>query len=346
MIRLLVLAFACMVFVGSALAIPPPVRVKDEVIMSDAYPEKLSDFGFFSDFAAKMPVEEIMRYDLNSALFSDYADKIRYIYIPSRQQAQIGENGRMLFPVGSAIIKHFGYDDGEGGTDLIETRVLLHRAGGWVALPYVWNEHRTEAFLKVGGKRVPVTFTNPSGETQQISYAVPNLNQCKGCHALNDKIMPIGPKLRNLDKGSQIQAFQSRGWLPADLEAYDVMPDYSDEKFPLDDRARAYLDINCAHCHNRQGPASNSGLFLGYEETDRIALGIGKRPVAAGRGSGGRDFSIAPGQPEKSIMIYRLGSTDPGIAMPELGRSTNHKEGIELLSKWIAAMPERAESRK
>ena len=108
---------------------------------------------------------------------------------------------------------------------------------------------------------------------------------------------------------------------------------------PLDQRARQYLKVNCGHCHAPQGSASNSGLFLDGSAGEVAAFGIGKRPVAAGRASGDLDFVIAPGKPDESIMIRRMESTDPGIAMPELGRTTVHREGVALLRQWIAAMP-------
>lgn len=111
-----------------------------------------------------------------------------------------------------------------------------------------------------------------------------------------------------------------------------------DTKAPLGDRATAYLEVNCAHCHNAAGAASNSGLFFDWKQADATARGILKRPVAAGRGSGGRDFDIAPGHPEASILTYRMESTDPGIAMPELGRQTVHAEGVAMLRAWIAGM--------
>jgi hypothetical protein len=108
----------------------------------------------------------------------------------------------------------------------------------------------------------------------------------------------------------------------------------------LDDRAKQYLKVNCGHCHAPQGSASNSGLILDGSARSPVALGIGKRPVAAGRASGDLDFIIAPGRPDQSILVARMESTDPGIAMPELGRSTVHKEGVGLLRDWIAAMPQ------
>ena len=103
----------------------------------------------------------------------------------------------------------------------------------------------------------------------------------------------------------------------------------------LDERARIYLDINCAHCHSSEGPANTTGLFLNIYQNDDIAYGIMKTPVAAGRGSGGLSYDIVPGKPNESILIYRMESTHPGIAMPEIGRTLVHKEGVALLREWI-----------
>ena len=51
----------------------------------------------------------------------------------------------------------------------------------------------------------------------------------------------------------------------------------------LEDRARAYLDVNCGHCHNPKGPADTSGLWLDAAHHDPRRLGLCKPPVAAGR---------------------------------------------------------------
>ena len=68
------------------------------------------------------------------------------------------------------------------------------------------------------------------------------------------------------------------------------------------------------------------------------ALGVGKRPVAAGRGSGGLEVSIAPGHPEQSILVHRMESTEPGVMMPELGRSLRHEEGLKLIRDYVASL--------
>ena len=111
-----------------------------------------------------------------------------------------------------------------------------------------------------------------------------------------------------------------------------------EESGSLEERARAYLDINCAHCHNNKGPAMTSGLNLTAHETNQTAIGFNKSPVAAGRGSGGRLFDIVKGKPDKSILVYRMESTDPGVLMPEIGRKVVHNEGVELVRNWIKSL--------
>ncbi|WP_422055554.1 SO2930 family diheme c-type cytochrome [Sphingomonas sp.] len=322
----------------SVAAARQPARVNDAAITADGYPAKLSDYGFFTDLTRRAPAARVVGYDLETPLFSDYTTKQRFIYVPAGAQAKYDAKAAFDFPVGSALIKTFGYGTGAAFKP-IETRLLLRRASGWVAIPYVWNADGTDALLRRAGTRLPVAFTDPSGRARQISYAVPNANQCKDCHALSGQITPIGAKARYLNHAGQLETLVRAGLLDRAPANAPRVARWDDPRAPLDARARAYLEINCAHCHNPAGAASNSGLFLELDRTDPVALGIGKRPVAAGRGSGGRDFAIAPGNPDGSILIYRLRSTDPGIAMPELGRATAHDEGIALLSEWIESPP-------
>lgn len=311
--------------------------VADAVVTAEGYPAKLSEYAFFTDLAKRTPAARVTPYHLNTPLFSDYTEKERLVYVPAGVAATYDAEGVFEFPIGSALIKSFGYGEGAAFKP-IETRLLLRRASGWVALPYVWDADGKDASLKRSGTRVPVSFTDPKGRKREISYAVPNQNQCKGCHELAGAISPIGPKARNLNDGAQLAAWQRAGILdraPADAPR---LARWDDPAAPIAGRATAYLEVNCAHCHNARGPASNSGLFFDWNQPDPVARGIGKRPVAAGRGSGGFDFSIDPGHPEKSILLYRMRSTEPGIAMPELGRATAHDEGIAMLSEWIGGM--------
>jgi uncharacterized repeat protein (TIGR03806 family) len=316
---------------GSAVA---PPGVNQALIDDDTLPPKLSAFGLFRGGDPALPVNAI-RYTLRTPLFSDYADKTRFISLPAGQKAAVGADGRIAFPVGTVLVKSFGWADVNGGRP-VETRLLIHRKAGWVALPYIWDADGRDATLKVAGGRLPVRFRAPDGQVHHVSYAVPNKNQCKDCHSRSGALVPIGPKAGNfiLTDRAAARYFAGAAALKPGMPRWDVPATGN-----INQRARAYLDVNCAHCHHPAGSASNSGLFLGWDESGGKALGIGKRPVAAGRGSGGHDFAIDPGHPERSILLYRLESLDPGIAMPELGRSTVHREGAALLREWIAQMP-------
>ena len=313
-------------------AVTTGTRIADSAIATGT-PATLSAYGFFNG-SPDSPNPLLIPYTLATPLFSDYSNKRRFIYLPPGTRMTANGEGLVSFPIGAAIIKSFGYPQPDGSYRTIETRLLLHRAEGWVALPYIWRADGSDADLRIAGGRTPVTFTTPSGETRTISYAVPNRNQCKTCHELSQVVTPIGPKLRNLELGATHRPLvEGADWTAPRLPRWD------DAAQPLAPRARAYLDANCAHCHNPRGSASNSGLFLEYERPEGMVTGIRKRPVAAGRGSGGMDYAIDPGHADRSYLLYRLRSLDPGIAMPELGRASVHDEGVRLLETWIGAMP-------
>ena len=96
--------------------------------------------------------------------------------------------------------------------------------------------------------------------------------------------------------------------------------------------------MNRAHCHNPNGAADTSALNLNIEAAVNRQFGICKPPVAVGRGSGNRPFDIYPGRAEDSILLYRMEDADPAIAMPELGRATNHTEGVKVIRHWINSL--------
>ncbi len=334
--RSLALLVASALVLGGSIAggaSSPSSRVKDALITSDTLPQTLGEFGFFRSSDGTDPAPGVIAYELNTPLYSDGADKLRYVYIPEGTNAVADGEGLIAFPVGTAIIKTFAYGEDEAQR-FIETRLLLHREAGWVALPYRWNAAQTEARLALAGGRLPIT--TPAGD--QISYRIPNKNQCKTCHGKDGVVIPIGPKARNLSP-DWLDSYARSGRLTGTWAEAGTFPDW-EQRQQADSAltARAYLDVNCAHCHQPGGSASNSGLDLRFEQDDPHALGIGKPPVAAGRGSGGHRVSIAPGDPDASILLHRMLSTEPGVAMPELGKETVDHEGVEAVRRWIAGM--------
>lgn len=351
--RRMLAALAAILCVGAAPApTPGPPGVALDALMSSTPAPMLSAYRLFADEAAQHANAGVTPYALNTPLFSDYAEKSRFLYLPPRSHAAYRPEGALDLPVGATLIKTFAYPADFRRPDekvrLLETRLLIHRRSGWVALTYVWNEAQTEARLKRAGTRIDVSFTDLHGLARQVDYRVPNQNQCKECHAVSGRIAPIGVKARNLNglfaypEGSENQLAH---WTRTGLLTGAPMPDkaprtavWNDPAEPLEARGRAYLDGNCGHCHNARGMASNTGLFLNLEEGRPVKFGLGKRPVAAGKGSGDLEVDLVPGHPDTSIIAYRMASIDPGVMMPELGRSLVHSEGLALVREYIAKM--------
>ena len=299
-----------------------------------------------------------LHYDNNKVRFKKFEHKIRHVIVddtefkPEIDAWQRGfdqKNSVFSFPVGSVLIKTFSYEpinNQRPGRHIIETRLLIRKDSGWDALTYVWDEEGQEATLALAGKTVKANYISNEGRQLDIRYRVPNKNQCKECHLENESIVPIGPKPRNLNRDytylegtmNQLEKWMSVKFIESYPEKINSVVDFMDSSKPINDRARAYLDINCGHCHAPEGSASNSGLYLDLLETREKQLGVFKGPVATGRGSGGLDYSIVPGHPDESILLYRMISDAPDIMMPESGRSVMHKEAVDIIYQWIEEM--------
>jgi uncharacterized repeat protein (TIGR03806 family) len=312
----------------------------------------LSEYGLFTgtlkDFKA---AERVIPYEPVSSLFTDYAFKKRFVWMPENTSATLPDDPDEAFdfPEKTILIKHFYYPDDfrkpEGDKRIIETRLLIKLNGTWEAYPYLWNDEQTEANLKNTGASVPVNYINEKGDKVAFTYAMPQKTQCRSCHSRNETMFPIGLKAKQLnhtsfDGKNQLEEWVSLGILKTDkdLKSIATLVNPMNESHTVNERARAYLDVNCGHCHSKQGPASTSGLYYNVEETNAFHLGVFKSPVAAGMGGGGFKFDINPGHGMESIVTHRMNSTHPGVMMPEIGRVTIHKESVELIAKWIDEM--------
>lgn len=317
--------------------------------------KKLSDYGMFAQPLKSMKLINnlVFSYDLNSELFSDYALKKRFIYLPKGSAMIYDSLNAFQFPDEALIFKFFFYPydmkKPNENIRIIETRVLYKQAGTWQAYSYMWDSLQQDAYLEIAGEQTEVSWLDYEGKKNQIKCSIPNMIQCKSCHDYDGKIVPIGPAARHINKISFVNnetgIYQIENWVKSgklkgtpDLEKIPVLENYHNGKFTVNQRAKSYLDINCAHCHNNHGSARNSALNLRYDETNEISFGVYKRPIAAGNGSGGLKYDIVPGKPEESILYYRMNSNAPGVAMPELSRNMIHKEGLDLIKNWIESL--------
>lgn len=365
--RVKLAAFAVSLAAASALGV-----AAEPIAGYDDAPDSLSAWHLFERRGQRLVLNRgVVPYDLNTPLFSDYAHKWRTISVPSGTAIRYDTDGAFLFPVGTIISKTFYYpladraarhvvaksserSAGEvldiGRVRLIETRLLINTQSGWLALPYVWNERQTDAALELTGELVSLELSD-AGAREPFTYSVPDANQCSACHGRGEQaiaIEPIGVKSAHLDKAftyargaeNQLAHWRKAGLIrgtPA--HAPGTTAKFDDTNADLNARARAYLEVNCGHCHREDGGASTSGLLLDAQEQDSIKLGVCKIPVATGRGSGTGSFDIVPGNPEDSILLQRMQSNEPDIAMPEIGRAVVHREGVALIAAWIRSLP-------
>ena len=330
----------------------PPARL--ELALQDPAPKTLSVYGFFrSPMSAMVPVAGVLPYQVNAPLWADGAEKERFLALPPGATATIGDDeeaDRWHFPEGTVIIKNFWFAMDrrrpETSTRLMETRLLVRDADGWVSHTYVWDEAQTEATRYVAGKRFNLDYTDLEGNASSQLYIVPNTNQCNHCHELDDVNHTLGLVTRQLQRTvtrdgvdvDQLNWLHAQGVVaeaPAPVDAPLVDPAGD---APLETRARSYLEGNCGHCHRSGGNGGTSGLILLARETHPATYGICKSPIAAGPGAGGRTADIVPGMPDSSIFIYRMESTDPEIKMPEIPNMVSDDFGVELISEWILSL--------
>jgi uncharacterized repeat protein (TIGR03806 family) len=332
--------------------------------------ENLSAYRFLSGFepdGRHVWNEGVVPYDLNTPLFSDYTVKMRAVYVPPDAEAaawrpfdQAIDEG-FEFPVGSVLIKTFAVAedlrDPSSAVDVIETRLLVHAAQGWRAHTYIWNDDRTDAFRRaIGRDGVELEWTHSDGSQRRTEdYLIPSERDCRNCHGSGSAgLRLLGPKAPQMLGREALSTLQQAGFVASEPSGHGVEP------FPrwntdgstvtpveemdgtsLDHHARAYLDANCAACHNPTGNTEGAGLDFRVHIRDVDKLGVCKIPSAAGsEAQGGRAYDVVPGAPDESVLVFRVQSsyTDWDHAnrrMPPRGRSIPHDEGVELLKHWI-----------
>lgn len=287
---------------------------------------KLSDYGIYQGKASDLkPNSDYKLYELSSQLFSDYAEKQRLIKVPIGTKLNAVNDGLVDFPEGTIIVKTFYYfndkRDKTKGKVLMETRLLVKTNAAWKVGTYMWNENQTEADLITSGMKKTVNWIDEKGNGNVISYHIPNNVECRTCHNSSSVTMPIGPKVRNMNidvvrnnvSQNQLSYLGNEGILnPVNPKIFTTLPNYKDTTLALDKRARAYIEINCAHCHNEKGFASNRDLRFAYEHTLQETKILDTKSRIISRTQNGQ--------------------------MPKIGITVTDKEGIALIKKYIDSL--------
>jgi len=299
--------------------------VADNVVFRD----KLSDYGLFKGKIANLiPNDQGVSYELASALFTDYADKKRVIFLPKGKKLVASDDGLPDFPDGTIIAKSFFYpkkDTIQASTlVLLETRLLINKEGQWNAATYQWNSTQDEAFLLADSAVVPVAFLDNKGVKRQTNYIIPSRTDCMACHRQGNRMLPIGPKVKNLnrvvfrdtDTIQQLAYLKDKGIIDILLaRQLTSLPSYDDLSQSSEHRARAYLEVNCAHCHNPMGTAYMTMLDLRFES-----------PI--------NETGIWLKQAKIIGRMSVLGE----MHMPQKGTTILHEEGIMLIKDYLQSL--------
>ena len=321
----------------------------------DKFPyDTLSEYNFFNGaLNAIEPAYGVLPYEPISSLFTDYAVKERFVWVPVGETASFDQNNKSLdFPTGSALIKMFYYNNvlPTNTTKIIETRVMVKTQNGWDFAEYVWNEAQTEAFLETteDGGYTEVNWLQ-DGQERFVNYRIPAKQQCVICHSNDFETVPLGIKPQNINSfltyddgpSNQLQKLIDFGYLEDALPSnITTVVDWEDASNSLEQRAKSYLDINCGNCHIDGGQGDYRAIRLGYTDTlnndENAGVCVeGDTPIPVGGGTFITKL-IAPEDSENSIIYYRMSVTgDEAYKMPQFGQSLVHTEALALMEDWI-----------
>jgi len=329
---------------------PEPEQTSPVVFNINEVPyQTLSEYNFFDGNMKDLnPVYGVLPYDLNSALFSDYAKKKRFVWMPENVNAQyVNDFTSLDFPTGSILIKNFYYENVQPSntTLILETRLMIKKESEWEFAKYVWNEEQTEATLTNDGSFVALDWIN-NGSNQSVNYRIPSRAECFTCHNKFGTPVPIGPKPQNLNKDlfysdgnkNQLEKWVEQGYLDNNYPAtISTTVAWNDTSEPLNLRARSYIDINCAHCHSEESYCEYRPMRFAFNENDDLEnMGVCVDPDTNIDDT--LTHIIAPNSPQESVVFFRINSTEEQFRMPLLGRTLQHREGVQLIEQYINSL--------
>jgi uncharacterized repeat protein (TIGR03806 family) len=350
--KLLSVAF-CLIIISCSKSDDAYIPVEESPVVMDLtqvpYP-KLSDYKFFQGtMSDQNPAIGVLPYKPTSELFTDYAKKSRFVWLPSGTKTTYSSDDDVLsLPIGGCLIKTFYYDNIQPSNTkkIIETRLLIKKDTGWIFADYVWNEQQTEAFLDLNGSTVPLEILH-NGSPISINYKIPTASDCFLCHAVGGLNKPIGIKPQNLNSNysyssgsmNQLAKWISVGILDNNLPStIQSVVDYNDVSKSLDLRVRSYFDIQCSHCHQVGGNAEYVNLRMAFSQTsDPAMMGVCLNPALLVPGIvHGR--VVQPSDVANSTLNYMVTTNNPSLRMPRLGRTVVHQEGVDLIQQWINSL--------
>ena len=335
---------------GLAARVPAPAYWGMPDRISGRLPSHLSETGIFKDLVRLQLNEAFIPYDLVVPFWSDGAGKSRWVSVPAGQTVKFSPTGEWRFPPGTVFVKTFTFATNANTPEVLrrlETRLLVCDANGGVyGVVYKWRPDNQDADLLATNLTENLAITTAAGTHAQPWY-YPNRHDCLDCHSANAGYV-LGVKTRQMNRSltypSGVTDNELRAWNHAglfdptldekSLASYPTLARLDDVSRSLTDRARSYLDANCAHCHRPEGTVA---YFDARYDTPLERQGLVDGRVLIDERI---DHSrvIAPNDIWRSIMYMRTDTTE-AFKMPPLARNTIDERGMALLRAWIESLP-------
>ncbi|MDB4972372.1 MAG: hypothetical protein JWN48_713 [Myxococcaceae bacterium] len=300
----------------AATCVPP----RFELPLLDAGPGlRLSQLGLYQDSAAKQLACDLVAYQPRSALWSDGAEKQRWLRLPAGGQVDNSDPDALQFPAGTVLFKEFALDGKR-----LETRVLARLGRDPEATflgAFAWLDDESDALL----------VSDAQSDVRGTTHDIPAASDCQTCHH--------GEREHVLGFSTVQQPDVPANLFSSPVRASPLTGD------PSTVDALQYLHANCAHCHNQRGIAfSQTSLVLRLTagQSDPLLTTIYQqtvgKPLERAALTASVSLRVAPGQPEASALVARMQTRDPSYAMPPLATEQPDPAGLSLVRAWIASL--------
>jgi uncharacterized repeat protein (TIGR03806 family) len=315
------------------------------------FPTRLSETGLFTSVPDHQPDPALIPYSVNAPLWSDGAEKERFLALPGLSQIEYKANRGWSFPDGAVLVKTFALELEAGkpaSRRRLETRLLTRQQGQWYGYSYIWNDAQTDAELvPAAGRDHAYTIQDPQRPGGRQTWHYPSRTECMVCHSrAAEWVLGLTTLQMNKDHhygkvtDNQLRTLEHLGIfkepLPKRPEQLRQLVNPYDPSADLDARARSYLHANCSQCHIEAG-GGNAAMELEFTMTrDKMRL-FGVRPLHDSYGIAEAQL-LAPGHPERSILYQRVARRGAG-QMPPLATSEVDAQAVQLLRDWIQQMP-------
>ncbi|MGB7345070.1 MAG: PQQ-dependent sugar dehydrogenase [Pirellulaceae bacterium] len=325
------------------------------------FPRRLSETGLFALTENQTPAPGVIPYSINAHHWSDHTTSQQWIGLVSDEKISVFPKsdwqtgqvaGFLSFPHDTVLAKTVTYQsdaNDPASQRHLETQILHRNHDDWNAYNYVWNDDQTDAVLQ---DNVAVTQelsirdpSQPDGLRKQ-TWLHASRDQCSLCHIWSASTVH-GFKLDQINRihadesENQIDKLKRLGLfdeLPAEIDTY---ADPHDEQASIADRARSYLDLNCAHCHRRGG--GGTAPFELVSRVDVSELNLIDAMPTQGAFNIPDARVVASGDPSRSVLLYRMAKAGRGH-MPQFGPTLVDDEGIRIVHDWIASLGSKAKN--